>query len=147
MKLCMVGSGYVGLVTGACFADTGNNVVCADVDAGKIARLERGELPIFEPGLDALVARNVAGGRLRFTTDLDAAVSDVEVVFVAVGTPPRRDGGADLGAVDRVAELVASRASPDTVLVLKSTVPVGTNARVRRIVASAPHRIHVVSNP
>jgi len=147
MKLCMVGTGYVGLVTGACFADTGNTVVCADVDAGKIARLERGELPIFEPGLDALVARNVAAGRLRFTTDLDAAVSDVEVVFVAVGTPPRRDGGADLSAVDRVAELVASRASADTVLVLKSTVPVGTNARVRRIVAAAPHAIHVVSNP
>ena len=147
MKLCVVGTGYVGLVTGTCFADVGNHVVCADVDATKIAKLERGELPIFEPGLDSLVARNVAAGRLRFTTDLDAAVSDVEVVFCAVGTPPRRDGGADLSAVDQVAQLVAARAAPGTVLVMKSTVPVGTNARVRRIVANAPHKIHVVSTP
>src|SRR5688572_17674076 len=147
MKLCVVGTGYVGLVTGTCFADVGNHVVGADVDATKIAKLERGELPIFEPGLDAMVARNVAAGRLRFTTDLDAAVSSAEVVFIAVGTPPRRDGGADLGAVDNVAQLVAARAAPGTVLVCKSTVPVGTNARVRRIVANAPNKIHVVSNP
>jgi UDPglucose 6-dehydrogenase len=147
MKVCVVGTGYVGLVTGTCFADVGNHVVCADVDASKIAKLERGELPIYEPGLDGMVARNVAAGRLRFTTDLDAAVSSVEVVFVAVGTPPRRDGGADLGAVDQVAQFVAGRAAPGTVLVCKSTVPVGTNARVRRIVANAPNKIHVVSNP
>ncbi len=147
MKLCVVGTGYVGLVTGTCFADVGNHVIGADVDASKIAKLERGELPIYEPGLDAMVARNVAAGRLRFTTDLDAAVSSAEVVFIAVGTPPRRDGGADLGAVDNVAQLVAARAAPGTVLVCKSTVPVGTNARVRRIVANAPHKIHVVSNP
>jgi UDPglucose 6-dehydrogenase len=147
MKLCVVGTGYVGLVTGTCFADVGNHVVGADVDASKIAKLEHGELPIYEPGLDAMVARNVAAGRLRFTTDLDAAVSSAEVVFIAVGTPPRRDGGADLGAVDNVAQLVAARAAPGTVLVCKSTVPVGTNARVRRIVANAPHKVHVVSNP
>ncbi len=147
MKLCMVGTGYVGLVSGACFAETGNEVVCADIDPSKVARLNAGETIIFEPGLDEMVARNVAGKRLGFTTDVGAAIGEAEAVFIAVGTPPRSDGAADLSAVDRVAETVAASATGELVVVLKSTVPVGTNARVRRIVKDAPHRIHVVSNP
>ncbi|MSP24439.1 MAG: UDP-glucose/GDP-mannose dehydrogenase family protein [Myxococcales bacterium] len=147
MRLCMVGTGYVGLVSGACFAETGNDVVCADVDTAKIARLEKGELPLFEPGLDELCARNVSEGRLRFSSDVARSIAESEVVLVAVGTPPRSDGAADLQAVDRVAEVVARHAARPTVLVLKSTVPVGTNARVRRIVSGAAQPIHVVSNP
>ena len=105
MTICVVGSGYVGLVTAACFADSGQTVVAADVDKAKIARLEKLEIPIFEPGLEAIVARNVAEGRLRFTSDVRGAVSDATAVFVAVGTPSRADGGADLGHVDSVASL------------------------------------------
>ena len=147
MNLCMVGSGYVGLVSGACFADTGQSVVCADVDTAKVETLNRGGIPIYEPGLEELVRRNREAGRLTFTSDVAGAIRDADVVFVAVGTPPRGDGGAHLGAVDAVAELAAKSCSKETVLVLKSTVPVGTNRRVRRIVESSPHRIHVVSNP
>lgn len=147
MKLCMVGTGYVGLVSGACFAETGQDVICADVNEEKIAALREGQIPIFEPGLDAIVARCAAGGRLRFTTDIAAAIGEATAVFVAVGTPPRRDGGADLSAVDAVAKAVAEHATREVVLVLKSTVPVGTNARVRRLVKDARHRVHVVSNP
>ncbi len=147
MKLCMVGTGYVGLVSGACFAETGQDVICADVNEEKVAALRAGQIPIFEPGLDAIVARCAAGGRLRFTTDIAAAIGEATAVFVAVGTPPRRDGGADLSAVDAVAKAVAEHATREVVLVLKSTVPVGTNARVRRLVKDAKHRVHVVSNP
>ena len=147
MRLCMVGSGYVGLVSGACFAETGNDVVCADIDAAKVARLQAGEVPIFEPGLGPILERNRTAGRLRFSADVAGAVAGAQVVFVAVGTPPRRDGGADLSAVDKVAETVAANLTEEVVLVLKSTVPVGTNARVRRIVEGAAHRVHVVSNP
>ncbi|MEM9072472.1 MAG: UDP-glucose/GDP-mannose dehydrogenase family protein [Myxococcota bacterium] len=147
MKLCMVGTGYVGLVSGACFAETGQNVICADLDEGKIATLNGGGIPIFERGLESLVQRNVAEGRLSFTTDVVAAIKASHVVFVAVGTPPRGDGGADLSAVDAVAQSVAAHAEREMVLVLKSTVPVGTNARVRRLVEGAKHPIHVVSNP
>lgn len=147
MKLCMVGTGYVGLVSGACFAETGQRVVCADVDAGKIQTLQNGGIPIFEPGLEEVVRRNVDAGRLSFTDDVASAIQDATVVFVAVGTPPREDGGADLGAVDAVAQLVAREARREMVLVLKSTVPVGTNARIRRVVEGAAHPIHVVSNP
>ncbi len=147
MKLCMVGTGYVGLVSGTCFAETGNDVVCADIDAAKIERLERGEIPLFEPGLGELVARNVTDKRLAFSADVAAAIAASEVVMIAVGTPPRSDGASDLQAVDRVAETVAANAARETVLVLKSTVPVGTNARVRRIVKDARHPVHVVSNP
>ena len=147
MKLCMVGTGYVGLVSGACFAETGQQVICADVSREKIEKLESGAIPIFEHGLDEIVARNVSEGRLSFTSDVARAIGEATVVFVAVGTPPRPDGGADLGAVDAVAQQVAQSARRDVVLVLKSTVPVGTNARVRRLVEGATHRIHVVSNP
>jgi UDPglucose 6-dehydrogenase len=152
MRVCTIGAGYVGLVTAAGFAETGNTVTCVDVDREKIARLESGAIPIYEPGLEDLVARNVAGGRLAFSTEVRAAVAGAEVVFVAVGTPPRADGAADLRAVDAVAEVVASAATGPLCLVLKSTVPVGTNARVRRIVdgsatSTERGRVHVVSNP
>ncbi len=147
MKVCVVGAGYVGLVSAASFAEMGNDVVCADVDAVKIDRLRRGELPVFEPGLQEIVDRNAEAARLSFVDDVPAAVEGASVVFVAVGTPPRADGAADLSAVDRVAETVAAKASRQTVLVLKSTVPVGTNARVRRIVKGSAAAIDVVSNP
>lgn len=147
MKICMVGTGYVGLVSGAGFGETGNNVICADIDASKIERLKQGVLPIFEPGLDDLVQRNVAGGRLTFSADVPKSIGESQLIFVAVGTPPRGDGAADLTAVDRVAETVAANVKQEAVIVLKSTVPVGTNARVRRIVKDAKHRVHVVSNP
>jgi UDPglucose 6-dehydrogenase len=147
MRICMVGSGYVGLVSGPGFAETGNEVVCADIDAAKIARLEAGEIPIFEPGLEELVARNVKGRRLTFSSDVGAAIASAQVIFIGVGTPPRPDGGADLSAVEAVARLVAERAEREVVLVAKSTVPVGTNARLKAIVAHARHKVHVVSNP
>jgi UDPglucose 6-dehydrogenase len=147
MKMCMIGSGYVGLVSAACFAEIGNDVVCADIDPAKIAKLRQGEIPIFEPGLEDLVKRNAAAGRLTFTDDVPSGLSNAQIIFIAVGTPPRSDGGADLSYVDRVAQTVAQHATRECVLVCKSTVPVGTNARVRRIVAGAKHKIHVVSNP
>jgi UDPglucose 6-dehydrogenase len=147
MNVCVVGTGYVGLVTGACLAETGANVVCADIDSDKVALLKQGELPIFEPGLEELVERNTGADRLSFSDDPSQAVAEADVVFIAVGTPPRSDGGADLTAVDAVAESVANHATREVVLILKSTVPVGTNARVRRIVKDAAHPVHVVSNP
>jgi UDPglucose 6-dehydrogenase len=143
----MVGTGYVGLVSGAGFSEIGNDVVCADVEAGKVEQLQQGIIPIFEPGLEELVRRNAGAGRLSFSHDVPASIASAQIIFVAVGTPPRSDGGADLSAVDRVAETVAANVSREVVLVLKSTVPVGTNARVRRIVAKAKHKVHVVSNP
>ncbi|MDB4990643.1 MAG: UDP-glucose 6-dehydrogenase [Myxococcaceae bacterium] len=147
MKLTMVGTGYVGLVSGACFAETGTDVTCLDIDAAKVERLNAGEIPIFEPGLEDLVIRNRAAGRLRFTNDVAAAIRDAEVVFIAVGTPSRADGGADLSQVDAVARAVCEHAEKELVLVNKSTVPVGTNARVRRLVEGAKVPVHVVSNP
>lgn len=147
MKVCVVGTGYVGLVTGCGLAEVGNHVVCADVDEEKVARLEQGELPIFEPGLQDMVDRNVSQKRLSFSSDPAAAIASSPVVFVAVGTPSRRDGGAHLGSVDAVAETVVAHATQETVLILKSTVPVGTNARIQNIVKNASVKIHVVSNP
>jgi UDPglucose 6-dehydrogenase len=148
MKVCVIGAGYVGLVTGTGFAETGNEVVCADLDATKIDRLQRGEVPIFEPGLEPMVQQNLEGGRLRFTTDVEGALADAEIVFIAVGTPQRSDGAANLSAVDAVAETVGRCAQRECVVVCKSTVPVGTNARVRRILGSVTDKpIHVVSNP
>jgi UDPglucose 6-dehydrogenase len=143
----MIGSGYVGLVSGAGFAETGHDVICADIDATKIEKLRRGEIPIFEPGLDAMVERNVAAGRLSFSNDVPASIAQAQIVFCAVGTPMRADGAADLSAVDAVALEVARSASRECVLVMKSTVPVGTNARVRRLVHGAKHPVHCVSNP
>lgn len=147
MKVTMVGGGYVGLVSGAGFAETGNDVICADIDASKIERLEAGEIPIYEPGLDDLIERNVREGRMTFSADVPAAIKDAHVIFIAVGTPMRSDGAADLTAVDAVAQAVAEHAERETVLVCKSTVPVGTNARVKRLVKDAKAKIHVVSNP
>jgi UDPglucose 6-dehydrogenase len=150
MKIAIVGSGYVGLVTGVCLADFGHEVICIDKDQRKIEALERGEIPIYEPGLSDLVKSNVAAGRLSFTTSLASAVPSAEVVFVAVGTPSRRgDGHADLTYVYAVAREVAASVSGFTVVVTKSTVPVGTGDEVAHIIASAnpDADVAVVSNP
>ena len=148
MRISVVGTGYVGLVVGACLAETGNDVVCADVDRGKIDGLTRNILPIYEPGLDALVERNQAQQRLSFTTDVPAAIAGAEVVFIAVGTPPDEDGSADLRHVLDVAELIGKHMTRELVVVTKSTVPVGTAAKVRAAAAkSAKFSFHVCSNP
>ena len=150
MRIAMVGAGYVGLVTGACFSEFGTDVVCVDKDADRVRALRRGEMPIYEPGLDDLVARNVDAGRLSFTTDLEEAVVEADVVFIAVGTPSRRgDGHADLSFVFEAAREVAAAVRGHTVLVTKSTVPVGTGARVAEIAAQLrpDAEIDVVSNP
>jgi UDPglucose 6-dehydrogenase len=144
----VVGTGYVGLVVGACLAENGNFVACVDNDEEKIARLQRGEIPIYEPGLNEMVPRNVAEERLRFTTDLDEAVRASEVIFIAVGTPQDEDGSADLTHVLDVAQGIARSMNGYKILVNKSTVPVGTAARVRDLVSSVtPHPFAVVSNP
>ncbi|MEK9796945.1 MAG: UDP-glucose/GDP-mannose dehydrogenase family protein [Alphaproteobacteria bacterium] len=150
MKIAMVGTGYVGLVSGACFSEFGWNVVCVDNNSDKIAMLKHGRMPIYEPGLEDLVERNVAAGRLTFTTDLEAAVKNAQAVFIAVGTPSRRgDGHADLSYVFQAAEDIARNADGYTVLVTKSTVPVGTGREVmKRIYAVRPDaEIEIVSNP
>lgn len=150
MKIAMIGTGYVGLVSGVCFSDFGHEVVCVDKDPGKIAKLENGQVPIYEPGLDQLMVRNVEAGRLTFTGDLKAAVSDADAVFIAVGTPTRRgDGHADLTYVFAAAEEIARALTGYTVVVTKSTVPVGTNARVAEVIRkTAPDAdFDVASNP
>ena len=148
MNITVVGTGYVGLVAGACFAETGSQVVCADVDQKKIDGLKQNILPIYEPGLDSLVERNQAQGRLVFTTDVASAVKSAEVVFIAVGTPPDEDGSADLSHVLAVAETIGKNQSRELVVVTKSTVPVGTAAKVHAAVAKhATLPFHVVSNP
>jgi UDPglucose 6-dehydrogenase len=150
MKIAMIGSGYVGLVSGACFAEFGPSVVCVDVNAEKVERLRRGEIPIYEPGLDALVAKGLSAGRLTFTTDLAAAVADADAVFIAVGTPSRRgDGHADLRYVEAAAIEIAKAMTGYTVVVTKSTVPVGTGRRVAEIIrATNPDAdFDVASNP
>jgi UDPglucose 6-dehydrogenase len=150
MRVTMVGAGYVGLVSGACFADFGHQVVCVDKDSSKIDALTRGEIPIFEPGLGELVANNLAGGRLQFTTDLLRAVQSADAVFIAVGTPSRRgDGHADLSYVHAAAREIATALSGFTIVVTKSTVPVGTGDDVERIIREArpDADVLVVSNP
>lgn len=151
MNLCVIGTGYVGLVTGTVFADLGNNVVCCDNDASKIDMLDRGEMPIYEPGLEEMVKRNVEDGRLTFSTDLDKAVRDSEVVFIAVGTPTGNNGYADLSAVKDVAKVIARNLDRYKVIVNKSTVPVGTGDLVREIIDINKVRLDVefdvVSNP
>ena len=131
MNIAIVGTGYVGLVSGTCFADTGATVTCVDVDTAKIERLNNGEIPIYEPGLEELVKKNVAAGRLRFTTDLASVLDDVEIVFSAVGTPPDEDGSADLKYVLQVARTIGQHLNHYVVVVTKSTVPVGTARKVR----------------
>lgn len=148
MEIAVVGTGYVGLVVGTCLAETGNRVTCADIDPDKVDRLSAGETPIHEPGLDRLLERNLEEGRLEFTTDVAGAASDVDVVFIAVGTPPDEDGSADLSHVLDVARTVAPTLSPGTVVVNKSTVPVGTVRKVRaEIEPRSDVDFHVVSNP
>ena len=153
MNIAIVGTGYVGLVSGACFSEMGNNVTCVDIDRNKIDRLRRGEIPIYEPGLEALVTRNVREGRLRFTTELAECLDSVEMVFNAVGTPPGEDGSADLKYVLEVARTVGRCMNRYTVLVTKSTVPVGTSRLVRKAVQEELDRrgmkteFDIASNP
>ncbi len=151
MKITMIGSGYVGLVSGACFSDFGHDVICVDKDAGKIDALKAGRMPIYEPGLAALVAANVGAGRLTFTTDLAGAVEGADAIFIAVGTPSRRgDGHADLSYVFAATQEIAAAITGPTVVVTKSTVPVGTGDKVEAILREAGHEagaVAVVSNP
>src|SRR5438477_5538284 len=150
MRIAMIGTGYVALVSGACFADFGHHVTCVDKDAGKIEALLRGEIPIFEPGLDALVASNVSARRLDFTTDLSAPVARADAVFIAVGTPSRRgDGHADLTYVYAAAREIANALAGFTVVVTKSSVPVGTGDEVELLIREANPAADVVvaSNP
>jgi UDPglucose 6-dehydrogenase len=148
MNIAVIGTGYVGLVTGVGFAETGNAVICADVDASKIERLKRNEIPIYEPGLEPMVGRNQADGRLSFTTDVGAAVEASDVVFIAVGTPQDEDGSADLRHVLEVATLIGNRMNRPKIVVTKSTVPVGTAEKVRAAVAAqTKQKFHVASNP
>ena len=150
MRIAMIGTGYVGLVSGACFSDFGHDVVCVDKDAGKIERLNREEIPIFEPGLEALIAKNTAAGRLSFTTDLAQAVDGAEAIFIAVGTPTRRgDGHADLTYVTAAAEEIGKALTGYAVVVTKSTVPVGTNRIVAETIRAAnpAAKFDVASNP
>ena len=153
MKVTIFGTGYVGLVTGACLAEMGNHVLCVDIDAAKVERLKRGEIPIYEPGLESIVQRNHAGGRLDFTTEAVAAIAHGELIFIAVGTPPDEDGSADLQYVQKVASTIGRHLDRYAVVVNKSTVPVGTADRVREAVAAelaarqATVEFDVVSNP
>lgn len=150
MRIAMIGTGYVGLVSGVCFSDFGHDVICVDKDAGKITRLNQGEVPIYEPGLDQLMEKNVKAGRLSFTDDLAAAVDGAEAVFIAVGTPTRRgDGHADLTYVMAAAEEIAAALTDYAVVVTKSTVPVGTNRQVQQVIAKANPQadFDVASNP
>lgn len=148
MNISIVGSGYVGLVVSACLAETGNSVIAADLDASKIEGLQRNVLPIYEPGLDRLVERNQSAGRLQFTTDVAAAIGSSEVVFIAVGTPPDEDGSADLRHVLAVADSIGKAMTRETVIVTKSTVPVGTAGKVAECVGrNARFPFHIVSNP
>jgi UDPglucose 6-dehydrogenase len=151
MHVAVVGTGYVGLVVGACLAETGNDVICADVDVKKIDRLNRGEIPIYEPGLEPMVARNLDAGRLTFTTDVAQAVGAAEIIFIAVGTPPGEDGSADLQHVLSVAATIGRAMpadGPEKIVITKSTVPVGTAARVQETIRKHTSRpVHVCSNP
>jgi UDPglucose 6-dehydrogenase len=148
MKIAVVGTGYVGLVSGACFADSGNDVTCIDIDREKIAALQRNEIPIYEPGLSDLVHRNASAERLRFTTDLSSAVAASQLVFLAVGTPSAPDGSADLSALLSVVDQLAETMRPGAVVVTKSTVPVGTGARIEgRLRERTGRPCDVASNP
>lgn len=148
MIIAVVGTGYVGLVTGTCFADSGNDVTCVDIDAAKIERLTRGEIPIYEPGLSEMVEHNVEAGRLKFTTDLNGAVREAELVFLAVGTPPADDGSADLRNLWAVVDAMAAHLPEKAIVVTKSTVPVGTNEGIfKRLKEQTGRECEVASNP
>ncbi|MCO5259525.1 MAG: UDP-glucose/GDP-mannose dehydrogenase family protein [Crocinitomicaceae bacterium] len=147
-KIAVVGTGYVGLVTGTCFAETGNQVVCIDIDANKVERMSNGEVPIYEPHLDVLFERNLKAGRLRFTTDLKEGIQDAEIVFLALPTPPGEDGSADLSYILGVGEQIGKLLTDYKVIVDKSTVPVGTSEKVRAVISkSAKVDFDVASNP
>jgi UDPglucose 6-dehydrogenase len=150
MNICVIGSGYVGLVTGACLADFGMNVVGVDKDHGKVEGLSRGKVPIYEPGLDTLVQKNMAEGRLRFTTDLGPAIEEAQAIFIAVGTPPKSDGSADLTFIREVAASIAEHLNGYKIIITKSTVPIGTGRMIEAIVrdgVGGKHTFAVVSNP
>lgn len=153
MNIAIVGTGYVGLVSGTCFAEMGVNVTCVDVNKEKIAKLQAGNIPIYEPGLDDMVLRNVAAGRLSFTTDLTSCIDDVDIVFSAVGTPPDEDGSADLQYVLEVARTFGQNIKKYTILVTKSTVPVGTAQKVKAVIQEEMRKrkvdisFDVASNP
>jgi UDPglucose 6-dehydrogenase len=149
VDIAVIGTGYVGLVTGAGLADFGNDVICCDIDARKIEALNRGEIPIYEPGLDKIVTRNVAEGRMRFTTDLPEAIRSSRAIFIAVGTPPKPDGSADLRYVEEVARSIARYMNGPKLVITKSTVPIGTGRMIEKILAEAGngHKASVVSNP
>ncbi len=151
MNICVIGSGYVGLVTGACLADFGMNVVGVDKDHAKVEALSRGKVPIYEPGLDTLVQKNMAEGRLRFTTDLAPAIEEAQAIFIAVGTPPKSDGSADLTFIREVATSIAEHLNGYKIVITKSTVPIGTGRMIEAIlregVGSSKHTFAVVSNP
>ena len=153
MHLTIIGTGYVGLVTGTCFAEMGNDVICIDIDKAKLTQLRKGIVPIHEPGLEALVNDNLSAGRLAFSNDLASAVNKSEVTFIAVGTPPKEDGSADLTHVEAVARRLGECMVNPTVIVNKSTVPVGTGDKVRDVITKALKyrdlsvEFDVVSNP
>ncbi len=150
MNICMIGTGYVGLVTGACLAEFGMNLVCVDNDLEKVALLQKGEVSIYEPGLDDLVKKNMKEGRLRFSSNLEEGVISSLVIFIAVGTPPKEDGSADLSAVESVARKIAESMDGYKVVVVKSTVPVGTNRWLKQLIQNHQGRLipfDVVSNP
>ncbi|MBK7440506.1 MAG: UDP-glucose/GDP-mannose dehydrogenase family protein [Bacteroidetes bacterium] len=148
MKISVIGTGYVGLVTGTCFAETGNHVICVDIDAAKVTRMQSGEIPIYEPGLETLFHRNIKQGNLEFTTDLKTAVEQTDIVFLALPTPPNEDGSADLKYVLKVADDLGHIINGYKIIIDKSTVPVGTADLVRaRIAANCKHQFDVVSNP
>ena len=150
MNICVIGAGYAGLVTGACFAEFGLKVACVDKDKEKIAKLRKGRVPFFEPGLEEMVRRNAAQGRLSFDTDVGRGVRNSLVVFICVGTPSKEDGAVDLSAVDEVARQIGAALDGYKLIVTKSTVPVGTTRRVERIVrehCQEPYHFEVASNP
>jgi UDPglucose 6-dehydrogenase len=148
MRITIVGAGYVGLVTGVCLADSGNDVVALEIDVEKVERLNRGECTIFEPGLSELLQSNLSAGRFKATSDLPEAVRHAEIIFICIGTPPREDGSADLSAIEACVQEIARHISHRTILVMKSTVPVGTCAKIERLAAPlAKHPVIVISNP
>jgi UDPglucose 6-dehydrogenase len=148
MRIAVIGTGYVGLVTGTCLADNGNEVWCVDIDAKKIEGLNRGEIPIYEPGLDQLVKRNVDAERLHFTTDLKMAIGNGRIVFLCVGTPPAEDGGPDMKYIFKAAEDIGNAMTEHRIIVIKSTVPVGTAANVREVIGKVTEEeFDIVSNP
>ncbi len=152
MHIAIIGTGYVGLVSGTCFAEFGNRVTCVDSDGAKIEKLKKGIVPFYEPGLEELIHRNLENGFLSFTTDVEYAVTNSLVVFIAVGTPSTRDGGCDLSYIDQAAESIGKNLNGYKVIVTKSTVPVGTGERIRKIITenldpSSPHQFDIVSNP